>query len=166
MGAANRKKHTEARSLHWRKFLKTAGRCCCNDTFMLEQGSSTDGSLLDFEGRIATESLKENSKQRNPSKFFQRNMGAYHSDLQIKPSEVQPRHTCHSKQEPVSSVFSIQRETRYKSFPVDQAHVWHHRVCVSLSPDSRCGKHRGSQGHGKVGTKSFGLPFIQFLAGW
>jgi hypothetical protein len=59
MGAANRKKHTEARSFHWRKFLKTAVRCCCNDTFMLEQGSSTDGSLLDFEGRIATESLKK-----------------------------------------------------------------------------------------------------------
>jgi hypothetical protein len=26
---------------------------------MFEQGSSTDGSLLDFEGRIATESLKK-----------------------------------------------------------------------------------------------------------
>jgi len=26
---------------------------------MLEQGSSTDGSLLDFEGRIANESLKK-----------------------------------------------------------------------------------------------------------
>jgi hypothetical protein len=24
MGAANKKKHTEARSLHWRKFLKRA----------------------------------------------------------------------------------------------------------------------------------------------
>jgi hypothetical protein len=166
MGAANRKKHTEARSLHWRKFLKTAVRCCCNDILMLEQGSSTDGSLLDFEGRIATESLKKiqnKETQENSSREI------WVLTIRIcRSSHQKSNRATHAtaNKNPYHQFFQSREKLATNRFQLIK-HIYGIIVSFSLSlPRLKMRKTQGIPRSWEGGTNSFGLPFIQFLAGW